>query len=173
MGSETTLLPHLDNTGLALNADARFRHVFSEGFDPILLTDHTGKILDGNRQALAFFGIDRKALLEDNTRDLHPPDEPLPDVSKLTGPGASSFQSRVIAARVRVPASRTSRRPSAHSEKWMCASHRPGRTSLPARSMRCVASPARASTSASLPTAMMRCLRTASACAQGCAGFSV
>ncbi len=101
MGSETTLLPHLDNTGLALNADARFRHVFSEGFDPILLTDHTGKILDGNRQALSFFGIDRKALLEANIRDLHHPDEPLPDVSKLTGPGASSFQSRVIAARVR------------------------------------------------------------------------
>ena len=63
MGSETTLLPHLDPTGLALNADARFRHVFSEGFDPILLTDHTGKVLDGNRQALSFFGIDRKALL--------------------------------------------------------------------------------------------------------------
>jgi len=101
MGSETTLLPHLDNTGLALNADARFRHVFSEGFDPILLTDHTGKILDGNRQALSFFGIDRKALLEANIRDLHHPDEPLPDVSKLTGPGASSFQSRVIAGRVR------------------------------------------------------------------------
>jgi PAS domain S-box-containing protein len=101
MGSETTLLPHLDNTGLALNADARFRHVFSEGFDPILLTDHTGKILDGNRQALSFFGIDRKALLEANIRDLHHPAEPLPDVSKLTGPGASSFQSRVIAGRVR------------------------------------------------------------------------
>ena len=63
MGSETTLLPHLDPTGLALNADARFRHVFSEGFDPILLTDYTGKILDGNRQALGFFGIDRKACL--------------------------------------------------------------------------------------------------------------
>jgi PAS domain S-box-containing protein len=101
MGSETTLLPHLDQTGLALNADARFRHVFSEGFDPILLTDHTGKILDGNRQALSFFGIDRKALLEANIRDLHHPAEPLPDVSKLTGPGASSFQSRVIAGRVR------------------------------------------------------------------------
>ena len=101
MGSETTLLPHLDPTGLALNADARFRHVFSEGFDPILLTDHTGKILDGNRQALSFFGIDRKALLEANIRDLHHPAEPLPDVSKLTGPGASSFQSRVIAGRVR------------------------------------------------------------------------
>jgi PAS domain S-box-containing protein len=101
MGSETTLLPHLDQTGLALNADARFRHVFSEGFDPILLTDHTGKVLDGNRQALSFFGIDRKALLEANIRDLHHPAEPLPDVSKLTGPGASSFQSRVIAGRVR------------------------------------------------------------------------
>ena len=101
MGSETTLLPHLDPTGLALNADARFRHVFSEGFDPILLTDHTGKVLDGNRQALSFFGIDRKALLEANIRDLHHPAEPLPDVSKLTGPGASSFQSRVIAGRVR------------------------------------------------------------------------
>ena len=101
MGSETTLLPHLDPTGLALNADARFRHVFSEGFDPILLTDHTGKVLDGNRQALSFFGIDRKALLESNIRDLHHPAEPLPDVSKLTGPGASSFQSRVIAGRVR------------------------------------------------------------------------
>ena len=87
MGSETTLLPHLDPTGLALNADARFRHVFSEGFDPILLTDHTGKVLDGNRQALSFFGIDRKALLEPNIRDLHHPAEPLPDVSRLTGPG--------------------------------------------------------------------------------------
>jgi len=101
MGSETTLLPHLDQTGLALNADARFRHVFSEGFDPILLTDHKGKVLDGNRQALGFFGIDRKALLEANIRDLHHPAEPLPDVSKLTGPGASSFESRVIAGRVR------------------------------------------------------------------------
>ena len=101
MGSETTLLPHMDQTGLALNADARFRHVFSEGFDPILLTDHTGQILDGNRQALGFFGIDRKALLALNIRDLHHPAEPLPDVSKLTGPGASSFQSRVIAGRVR------------------------------------------------------------------------
>lgn len=101
MGSETTLLPHMDQTGLALNADARFRHVFSEGFDPILLTDYTGQILDGNRQALGFFGIDRKALLAFNIRDLHHPAEPLPDVSKLTGPGASSFQSRVIAGRVR------------------------------------------------------------------------
>ena len=101
MGSETTLLPHMDPTRLALNADARFRHVFSEGFDPILLTDYTGQILDGNRQALGFFGIDRKALLAANIRELHHPDEPLPDVSKLTGPGASSFQSRVIAGRVR------------------------------------------------------------------------
>jgi PAS domain S-box-containing protein len=91
----------MDSAGLALNADARFRHVFAEGFDPILLTDHTGQILDGNRQALSFFGIERRALLAANIRDLHHPAEPLPDVNKLTGPGSSSFQSRVVAGRVK------------------------------------------------------------------------
>jgi PAS domain S-box-containing protein len=100
MGSgETTILPHLDSSGVALAADARFRHVFSEGFDPILLTDSTGQILDGNKQALAFFGIDRHALLAANIRALHHPAEPMPDPTKLTGPGSNSFQSRVIAAR--------------------------------------------------------------------------
>ena len=100
MTSETAPLPHLDHTGLALNADARFRHVFAEGFDPILLTDHLGRVLDGNRQALNFFGIDRRSFPAVNIRDLHHPDEPLPDVNKLTGPGSMSFQSRVVAGRV-------------------------------------------------------------------------
>lgn len=96
---ETALLPHLDSSGSAINADARFRHVFAEGFDPILLTDHTGQIIDGNRQALNFFGIDRKTFLSSNIRDLHHPAEPLPDPTRLTGPGQNSFQSRVVANR--------------------------------------------------------------------------
>lgn len=100
MSSETAPLPHMDHTGLAINADARFRHVFAEGFDPILLTDHLGRILDGNRQALNFFGIDRRSFPAVNIRDLHHPDEPLPDVNKLTGPGSMSFQSRVVAGRI-------------------------------------------------------------------------
>jgi PAS domain S-box-containing protein len=91
----------MDHTGLAINADARFRHVFAEGFDPILLTDHLGRILDGNRQALNFFGIERRSFPEVNIRDLHHPDEPLPDVNKLTGPGSMSFQSRVVAGRIK------------------------------------------------------------------------
>lgn len=99
MSSETAPLPHMDHTGLAINADARFRHVFAEGFDPILLTDHLGRVLDGNRQALNYFGIDRRAFPQINIRDLHHPDEPLPDVNKLTGPGSMSFHSRVIAER--------------------------------------------------------------------------
>ena len=89
----------MDHTGLAINADARFRHVFAEGFDPILLTDHLGRILDGNRQALTYFGIDRRSFPQINIRDLHHPDEPLPDVNKLTGPGSMSFHSRVVAER--------------------------------------------------------------------------
>ena len=100
MSSETAPLPHLDHTGVALNADARFRHVFAEGFDPILLTDYRGRILDGNRQALNFFGIDRRSFPQINIRDLHHPAEPLPDVNKLTGPGSMSFQSRVVAGRI-------------------------------------------------------------------------
>ena len=99
MSSETAPLPHMDHTGLAINADARFRHVFAEGFDPILLTDHLGRILDGNRQALTYFGIDRRSFPQINIRDLHHPDEPLPDVNKLTGPGSMSFHSRVVAER--------------------------------------------------------------------------
>jgi PAS domain S-box-containing protein len=99
VSSETTPLPHLDGAGLALNADARFRHVFAEGFDPIILTDYLGRILDGNRQAVNFFGLERRALTSANVRDLHHPDEPLPDVSKLTGLGSMSFQSRVVAER--------------------------------------------------------------------------
>ncbi len=99
MSSETTPLPHLDGAGLALNADARFRHVFAEGFDPIILTDYLGRILDGNRQAVNFFGIDRRALTSAHIRDLHHPDEPLPDVSKLIGAGSMSFHSRVLAER--------------------------------------------------------------------------
>src|SRR5690606_29124473 len=47
-----------------------------------------------------FFGIDRRSFPEINIRDLHHPDEPLPDVNKLTGPGSMSFQSRVVAGRV-------------------------------------------------------------------------
>lgn len=99
MSKETAPLPYLDSAGLALNADARFRHVFAEGFDPILLTDFLGRIIDGNRQALNYFGIDRRNFPAINIRDLHHPDEPLPDVGKLTGPGAMSFQSRVVAQR--------------------------------------------------------------------------
>ena len=99
MSSETAPLPHMDHTGLAINADARFRHVFAEGFDPILLTDHLGRILDGNRQALTYFAIDRRSFPQINIRDLHHPDEPLPDVNKLTGPGSMSFHSRVVAER--------------------------------------------------------------------------
>lgn len=90
----------MDHTGLAINADARFRHVFAEGFDPILLTDHLGRILDGNRQALSFFGIDHRSFPAINIRDLHHPEETLPDVNKLTGPGSMSFQSRVVAGRI-------------------------------------------------------------------------
>jgi PAS domain S-box-containing protein len=101
VSSETTPLPHLDGAGLALNADARFRHVFAEGVDPILLTDYLGRILDGNRQAVNFFGLDRRALTSANIRDLHHPEEPLPDVAKLTGPGSMGFQSRVVAERVK------------------------------------------------------------------------
>lgn len=97
--SETAILPHLDSSGVAINADARFRHVFAEGFDPILLTDSKGKILDGNRQALAFFGRDRQDLLLANIRDLHHPAELMPDPTTLTGPGSNSFQSRVIVGR--------------------------------------------------------------------------
>ena len=100
MSSETAPLPHMDHTGLAINADARFRHVFSEGFDPILLTDHLGRILDGNRQALNYFGLDPRAFPAINIRDLHHIDEPMPDVNKLTGPGSMSFQSRVVVRRV-------------------------------------------------------------------------
>lgn len=100
MSSETAPLPHMDHTGLAINADARFRHVFAEGFDPILLTDHLGRILDGNRQALNFFGIDPRSFPAINIRDLHHADEPLPDVNKLTGPGSMSFQSRVVVGRI-------------------------------------------------------------------------
>ena len=100
MSSETAPLPHMDHTGLAINADARFRHVFSEGFDPILLTDHLGRILDGNRQALNYFGLDPRAFPAINIRDLHHIDEPMPDVAKLTGPGSMSFQSRVVVGRV-------------------------------------------------------------------------
>lgn len=105
--SETTILPHLDSSGVALAADARFRHVFSEGFDPILLTDSTGQILDGNKQALAFFGIDRRTLLASNIRDLHHPAELMPDPTKLTGPGSNSFQSRVIATRTQAGRTRS------------------------------------------------------------------
>lgn len=100
MSNETTLLPHLDSAGLALNADARFTHIFTEGFDPILLTDYLGRIIDGNRQALNYFGIDQRAFPAIHIRDLHHPDEPLPDVSRLTGPGSMSFQSRVVVGRI-------------------------------------------------------------------------
>ena len=68
-------------------------YVFAEGFDPILLTDYRGRILDGNRQALNFFGIERRSFPQINIRDLHHPDEPLPDVNKLTGPGSMSLWS--------------------------------------------------------------------------------
>ena len=101
MPSETTPLPQMDSTGVSVAADARFRHVYSEGFDPVLLTDHLGHVLDGNRQAVNFFGIDRRSLTAANIRDLHHADEPLPDVSKLTGPGSMSFQSRVVAERIK------------------------------------------------------------------------
>jgi PAS domain S-box-containing protein len=101
MSSETAPLPHLDHSGTALNADARFRHVFAEGFDPILLTDSRGRIIDGNRQALNFFGIERRNFPAINIRDLHHPDETQPDVSRLTGPGSLSFHSRVVAQRPR------------------------------------------------------------------------
>lgn len=100
MSNETAPLPHMDSTGVALNADARFRHVFAEGFDPILLTDFMGRIIDGNRQALTYFGIDRRSFPAINIRDLHHPREPLPSVEKLTGPGSMSFRSRVVAQRV-------------------------------------------------------------------------
>jgi len=100
MSNETTLLPHLDSAGVTINADARFRHVFVEGFDPILLTDYLGRIIDGNRQALNYFGIDHRAFPAINIRDLHHPAEPLPDVSQLTGPGSMSFQSRVVVGRI-------------------------------------------------------------------------
>jgi PAS domain S-box-containing protein len=86
---------------VALNADARFRHVFAEGFDPILLTDSRGYIIDGNRQALNYFGLDRRAFPGINIRDLHHPDEAQPNVQQLTGPGSMSFQSRVVAHRLR------------------------------------------------------------------------
>lgn len=95
-GKETTPLPRLDATGLAVNADARFRHVFAEGFDPILLSDSQGQILDANREAWLFFGVDRRVLLAVNVRDIHVDGYDLPELADFEGGGAKSFQSKVV-----------------------------------------------------------------------------
>jgi two-component system, NtrC family, sensor histidine kinase KinB len=86
-----------DQAGIAINnarlydslqvATQRYRELFENNIDPILISDWRGKILEGNRQANRMAGMDQPGLVGRSILDLH-----VPDIEKL-GPGLSNLAS--------------------------------------------------------------------------------
>jgi PAS domain S-box-containing protein len=56
-------------------AHQRYRELFDDSIDPILITDHEGSILEANRQAVILSEYDTDALLHMSIRQLHTVDE--------------------------------------------------------------------------------------------------
>jgi NtrC-family two-component system sensor histidine kinase KinB len=56
-------------------AHQRYRELFDDSIDPILITDHEGSILEANRQAVKLSEYDADALLHMSIRQLHTVDE--------------------------------------------------------------------------------------------------
>jgi two-component system, NtrC family, sensor histidine kinase KinB len=56
-------------------AHQRYRELFDDSVDPILITDHEGSILEANRQAIKLSAFDGDTLLHMNIRQLHTIDQ--------------------------------------------------------------------------------------------------
>ena len=73
-----------DQAGIAINnarlydslqvATQRYRELFENNIDPILISDWRGKILEGNRQANRMAGANQPGLMGRSILDLHAPD---------------------------------------------------------------------------------------------------
>lgn len=83
---------------LAREAQRRYRELFEDSIDPILLSNWDGRILVANRQAVKIFGIEAEALVGLSVFDLHSvPIEKLgEDFSELKGGSTVSYESQLV-----------------------------------------------------------------------------
>lgn len=84
-----------ESAAKAANARAQLDHLFQDGFDPIVVTDRTGRIIQVNTQAARFFGAPPDELVGIPLGRLHGRDEVLLQPEALPGEQTTSFLSRV------------------------------------------------------------------------------
>ncbi len=77
-------------------AEARFTNLFHDTVDPIILTNPSGRIVEANNQAFAFWGYDREKMLTMRISALHPKKIKLPRVQNFEANKVRVFVSEAI-----------------------------------------------------------------------------
>lgn len=80
-------------------AEERYLSLFEDSINPILLTDHAGRIIEANRQASTFTGYSHQELLQMSIEALHlfGEDEPgLPPLETIPAERALTFTGRIV-----------------------------------------------------------------------------
>lgn len=89
------LLDPVDETSLLYEQSQRLQHLFDASFDPVLMTDEDGVIIDANRQAIDALAGGTDDLLGRPIRELHVDEGELPIIADLAVGGQLTFQSLV------------------------------------------------------------------------------
>lgn len=76
--------------------ESRFRHLFDDGFDAVLLTAENGDIQEVNSQAIILFGLQRESLIGKNLYSLSAPGEEWPAVTRTKEDAIPDFTGRVL-----------------------------------------------------------------------------
>jgi NtrC-family two-component system sensor histidine kinase KinB len=91
-GLAGTAIAHAQLFAETQSARQRYRGLFEDSADPILITDLAGKISDANHRAVQFLGVGRKALLGRSIFDLHEPQADYPPAQLSQMPSGESVQ---------------------------------------------------------------------------------
>lgn len=89
------LLDPVDQSSLLHEQTQRLQHLFDASFDPVLVSDEEGLIIDANQQALDLLASDAGDLVGRSISDLHVDETELPDMADLAVGGQLTFQSLV------------------------------------------------------------------------------
>ncbi len=89
------MLDPVDKSSLLFEQSQRLQHLFDASFDPVLLSDESGVIIDANQQALALLANDADGLLGLPIRNLIVDESQLPDMDELEVGGQLTFQTLV------------------------------------------------------------------------------
>ncbi len=89
------MLDPMDKTSPLFEQSQRLQHLFDASFDPVLVTDESGRVIDANQQALELLADDVGNLIGLPIRKLHVDESELPDMDDLEVGGQLTFQSLV------------------------------------------------------------------------------